>query len=267
MQLKSKKTSTLLMVFAMILVVLTTGCSKRSKLSFGEYELQRTIDNDSVRFDLSVSVDFPKQNSKGAVADSIRLFLSRNLFSIEQPGDPDALLKQYADTVLANYCAEMRDFRRVAGFTDPFKEEIVGTANELSSELLTYDKAMYVYYGGAQGQRRFESFVFSLVDGKRLMEGDIFLDEQMEALTTLLTEALKTQIQGEIEHEVIPNNNFTVIPEGILYRYDGYELNTFDIPAVESVDLLVEKDKVLPLIRPESPVYKYLSTVVVEEEK
>ncbi len=267
MQLKSKKTSTLLMVFAMILVVLSTGCSKRSKLSFGEYELQRTINNDSVRFDLSVSVDFPKQNSKGAVADSIRLFLSRNLFSIDQPGDPDALLKQYADTVLANYCAEMRDFRRVAGFTDPFKEEIVGTANELSVDLLTYDKAMYIYYGGAQGQRRFESFVFSLVDGKRLLEEDVFLGEQMEALSALLTAALKEQMQGEIEQEVVPNNNFTIIPEGILYRYDGYELNTFDIPAVESLDLLVPTDKVLPLLRQETPVYKYLSTSVVEAEK
>lgn len=255
------------MAFAVIFMVLTVGCSKKGKLVFDEYELQRNINNDSVRFELSIVAELPKPNCKGEVADSIRLFLSRSLFSIEQIEEPNAMLKRYADTVLANYCADMRDFRRVAGFTDLFHQEIVGVANILSPELLSYDKSTYLYYGGSQGQRRFNSYVFSLVDGKCLLEEDLYQEGKEEELSKLLTEALKELTHGEFQELVIPNNNFTVIDEGIVYRYDGFELNTFEIPAVECIDLQIPSEKILPLLKEESVVYKYLNSQLNAEAK
>lgn len=238
-----------------------SGCFGRGdKLVWDEYSTTRSVENDSVRFFVDISIDFPKNNSRGAVADSLRHFLSMALFSIECPDNADRMVEQYIDTVYSNYCLDMRDFRRAAGFTDAFREEIMGSANQLNDSLLCYDKAVYLYYGGAQGQRRVQSYVFNLHTGRLITEDDMLKADMQQQLAQLIAEALAQYTQEEAMQTIEPNGNFLVLPEGLIWRYDGYELNTFEIPAVESVDLQIPAEKILPLLKEDGLVYKFLKS-------
>ncbi|MDO4190313.1 MAG: hypothetical protein Q4D14_01320 [Bacteroidales bacterium] len=265
MKLNHSKIKSFAIVVAVVVMTAIVGCTKRSSIDFDVYTVEHVVENDSVRFNLEVSVDFPKPNCTGEAVDSIRLFLVRTMFGMNQLEEPNALLQRYRDTVFANYCAEMREFRRVAGFTDAFVEEVVGNANVLNDTLLSYDHAVYLYYGGSQGQRRFNSYVFNLSTGARLTESDLFRDEEMTSLSALLTQTLTELVEKTVD-SVMPNGNFAVEEEGIRYRYDSYELNTFEIPAVESIDLMLPTEKVLPIMRTNSIVYHYLSTVTTAKE-
>ena len=56
--------------------------------------------------------------------------------------------------------------------------------------------------------------------------------------------------------KIMPNGNFTIIDEGLLYRINAYDLQ--EACVADNVDLLLPAADVLPLMKPNTVVSDYL---------
>lgn len=236
------------------------ACKQQSDeaLTFETFEKQQQIENIAEEFRLDMRVELPVKGRSKAVCDSVRKQLMQLIFGIVKPNvAPQQLLQLYFDSAYAGYKRDREAIGNVKVAFDPFHEQMDGTVTLMTDSLLCYDLQTDTYYGGAHSQTTFNSYVFDLLTGCRLTEADLFLPEVDEQLLQLLSDCFVREL-GEAFRgvKIMPNGNFTIIDEGLLYRINAYDLQ--EACVADNVDLLLPAADVLPLMKPNTVVSDYL---------
>ncbi|MBQ3581040.1 MAG: DUF3298 domain-containing protein [Bacteroidales bacterium] len=136
-----------------------------------------------------------------------------------------------------------------------------------SSQILVTKTTFYSYTGGAHGFGGDNYCVYSLLNGKRLSLGDIFLSDSSSraAVSKFLHSALRSLIANDEDYrdmevfswdDVKPVENFYVSSKGITFVYLPYDIAAY---CYGQISLTLPFAAVQPYLIPESPVYKYFS--------
>ncbi len=109
--------------------------------------------------------------------------------------------------------------------------------------VLVYTISRASYTGGAHGAYATEVTNYSLRGGYELTLADLFTPVQLEALSGAIRRQLYAQYgatsdeelaeQGFFPETIAPSENFELMPDGILFRYNPYDIGCFALGAVE----------------------------------
>ena len=131
-----------------------------------------------------------------------------------------------------------------------FFEQTMGTY-EISAEaevtvtdsLVTYIISRWSFTGGAHGMYGMECHTYSLAGGDELSSADLFSEQQLHGMETLLRKKLYEQYGADSDEELAAQGffpeyislteNFQVTPEGITFYYNPYDLGCYALGAVE----------------------------------
>ena len=114
-----------------------------------------------------------------------------------------------------------------------FETHIKGNVLYCDSNILSYQRELYTYAGGAHGMNTKINYVFDIKTGEQLTEEDIFGQGFERKVGKLLDEKAKAlRAEGLLPAEdefyndwyIEPNGNFALTDSSIIYTFNPYEL-------------------------------------------
>lgn len=119
----------------------------------------------------------------------------------------------------------------------------VEAEGSVQDSLLTYVITRSSYTGGAHGIYETEYHTYSLAKGYEITTADLFTEEQAERLDELILRKLCRQYgarneeelaaQGFFPEQIGATENFRIVPEGIVFCYNPYDIGCYALGAVE----------------------------------
>jgi hypothetical protein len=101
------------------------------------------------------------------------------------------------------------------------------------STIVSYQRTLYTYAGGAHGMNTKTNYVFNLKTGKLLTEEDLFGKDFERKIQKRLTEKANILRQQDMLPEedifysnsnITPNGNFAITDTSIIYTFNPYEI-------------------------------------------
>lgn len=250
----------LIILFAAILLV---ACSRQPEtLTLDHIEdSKKEIKVDSISyFKADVDIEIPANETGNPYVERIR----KELISLLFPGqsyhsDLKLVVVNYIDMLYAEYLRQGSDFE---GNGLAYEEQVKGEVPLLTEELMQYLHQTYVYSGGAHGLGTEMYYLYNLTDGSRIKQSDIFKSEVHDDLQNLLISSCKVlesqmgeNSQGFWYDQIVPNENFELTEDGLLYHYNPYEIAPY---SMGSTVLLLPKEKIKQYLKTDTEVYKFL---------
>ena len=251
--MKRKSFSALLSASA-IMLVLPLACCKRMGIETETIKEERTIklsDDRSESMNIGFDLEIPTGGIKDNALENVRKCLIGNLFGdgCDCTVDSDADIKDMIDQHIARLAAE---YRRESA-------ELLETLEDTDSELGCLNREFfytarfgepfrglqscvvetYSYTGGAHGSTVRTGLCFSLSDGMRVLENDLFKPGYKETLDKLLRARLESKAKSEgfadsiFNRDIEANGNFYISPEGVNYIYGQYEIGPYSLGIIE----------------------------------
>ena len=253
-------------ILFILLVIILVGCSSNNNDFFEtkSYSCEIVKEDFNLHFEFTGEIELPTEK----IGDSYKL-LQENilsaLFGSEFADHPTKkVLQIYADSsfveyekvyeeiydnaqcTMHNFCGK-REQSSLFGLPSGakittersnaqlcnFETHIKGNVLYCDSNILSYQRELYTYAGGAHGMNTKINYVFDIKTGEQLTEEDIFgqgferkvgklLDEKAKALRAegLLPEENEFYNDWYIE----PNGNFALTDSSIIYTFNPYEI-------------------------------------------
>ena len=188
---------------------------------------------------MEIMLEWPVKGLPPVSLQNMQKDLSAAIFGKEYATtDIAAAVSEYCKREEEEYRQNMDSFLAISGndmnasgmFS--WSEILEGRFLEPYNNLQSYRIYTYGYTGGAHGMDSEKGFTFSLSDGKRITEAELFRREYKPELSRLLTEHLKQAVSKETYDMLFiktlePNENFYLDPEGITYIYGRYEIGPY----------------------------------------
>ena len=207
-----------------------------------------TADNSDGRLSVNIRIDLPSRFRDAEISKKIRKDIIEHLFGSEfsQHSNRELLrnfanklYEEYRDTYLPILNSEVHT-ESGHSFNQEFSLE---TEILLSDELLfVLGVNMYIYMGGAHGLTTRSFLNYNLQDGSRILEEDIFIENFEPVLTEILRKQLMNDLGISSAQElaeiywienIIPNGNFYITNEFIVYVFNPYEIAPYSIGHTE----------------------------------
>ena len=130
-------------------------------------------------------------------------------------------------------CEEIYENKLEPIDTFNFETNIKGKILFCDSNVLSYQRELYTYAGGAHGMTTKINYVFDIKTGRILTEEDIF-GKGFERKTTkqLIDKANILRAEGQLPAEdefynnwnIVPNGNFALTDSSVIYTFNPYEI-------------------------------------------
>lgn len=250
--------------------VMFTACTKKDVVSFKSYTIQKHIvaPDSMLDFSLKAIVELPVGGRHSKVLKNISDDLYVSLFGNQFVGTKnDAALPSYTDSVYNDFKMGMEDLHvpdsnRIRLI---YEENLAGNVAYMNDSILSYSIDLYVFAGGAHGLDTKTDLVYDLTTGKRLTEDDIFGSTQLDSVSAILRmkvdslrddKHLPKELDEIFSENIKPNGNFKVIPEGIEYTFNPYEIAPY---VYGRTTVLLHSYEIMPYLNKNSVVYKFFS--------
>lgn len=258
---------------AVLVVSLTLlfSCHRNETISFvvhsyvdNPYESDTTGLMNGVSFDMNVTLlesDYKKSFVPIINSDLMKMAFGR------ADGNPDSVIVHFCDSIRTMLKSEMSEVGSFADGRFRWNFDVQLYPEILDKYLVSYACNVSTYMGGAHPTSYSFYYSFDLATGKRIKEQDVFAlnDENVQALTTLLRDALENQIatdtlMSESDKETILwdevglNGNFRLGETSLTYHFNAYDVAPY---AYGPIDIEIPSYKLHDYMRPESPIYKY----------
>lgn len=234
--------------------------------------LDKNVKNGYV-MNLSIKGEFPKN-------PTLRQELINECFSDSSKtvasNDPQEVLVKYRDYLLDDF---KKSFANDSVTDDSLQSDtpkechyeqnvyrVCYMSNELASYCMEYDG---YNYGAAHGYHGIKYFTFDLKNNKRITESSIFVSGYQEKLNALLlkymmeqygardfSDLLEKRLLLVDKENILPNDNFSVSPQGITYCFNEYEISAY---AAGDTKVTIPFYELKGLVKESSPLYKYCS--------
>ena len=226
-------------ILFILLVIILVGCSSNNNDFFEtkSYSCEIVKEDFNLHFEFTGEIELPTEK----IGDSYKL-LQNNILSALFGSEfanysTKKVLQIYADSSFVEYekvYEEIYENNPIEP-TDTFNfiTDVKGKVLYCDSNILSYQRELYTYAGGAHGMNTKINYVFDIKTGEQLTEEDIFgqgferkvgklLDEKAKALRAegLLPEENEFYNDWYIE----PNGNFALTDSSIIYTFNPYEI-------------------------------------------
>lgn len=226
-------------ILFILLVIILVGCSSNNNDFFEtkSYSCEIVKEDFNLHFEFTGEIELPTEK----IGDSYKL-LQNNilsaLFGSEFADHPTKkVLQIYADSSFVEYekvYEEIYENNPIEP-TDTFNfiTDVKGKVLYCDSNILSYQRELYTYAGGAHGMNTKINYVFDIKTGEQLTEEDIFGQGFERKVGKLLDEKAKAlRVEGLLPEEnefyndwyIEPNGNFALTDSSIIYTFNPYEI-------------------------------------------
>lgn len=228
-------------ILFILLVITLVGCSSEKDDLFETKSYSCEIVNKelNLQFEFTGEIELPTTK----MGDSHKLLqesIISALFGSEFADySTKKVLQVYADSSFVEYEKVYEEIYDHAECTIDnaqicnFETHVKGWVLYCDSNILSYQRELYTYAGGAHGMNTKTNYVFDIKTGKRLTEEDIFgqgferkigklLDEKANTLRS--KNILPTEDEFYNDWYIEPNGNFALTDSSIIYTFNPYEI-------------------------------------------
>lgn len=228
-------------ILFILLVITLVGCSSEKDDLFETKSYSCEIVNKelNLQFEFTGEIELPTTK----MGDSHKLLqesIISALFGSEFADySTKKVLRVYADSSFVEYEKVYEEIYDHAECTIDnaqicnFETHVKGWVLYCDSNILSYQRELYTYAGGAHGMNTKTNYVFDIKTGKRLTEEDIFgqgferkigklLDEKANTLRS--KSILPTEDEFYNDWYIEPNGNFALTDSSIIYTFNPYEI-------------------------------------------
>lgn len=228
-------------ILFILLVITLVGCSSEKDDLFETKSYSCEIVNKelNLQFEFTGEIELPTTK----MGDSHKLLqesIISALFGSEFADySTKKVLRVYADSSFVEYEKVYEEIYDHAECTIDnaqicnFETHVKGWVLYYDSNILSYQRELYTYAGGAHGMNTKTNYVFDIKTGKRLTEEDIFgqgferkigklLDEKANTLRS--KSILPTEDEFYNDWYIEPNGNFALTDSSIIYTFNPYEI-------------------------------------------
>lgn len=228
-------------ILFILLVITLVGCSSEKDDLFETKSYSCEIVNKelNLQFEFTGEIELPTTK----MGDSHKLLqesIISALFGSEFADySTKKVLRVYADSSFVEYEKVYKEIYDHAECTIDnaqicnFETHVKGWVLYCDSNILSYQRELYTYAGGAHGMNTKTNYVFDIKTGKRLTEEDIFgqgferkigklLDEKANTLRS--KSILPTEDEFYNDWYIEPNGNFALTDSSIIYTFNPYEI-------------------------------------------
>jgi len=202
----------------------------------------------------------PLESRDAMISDTLRKSMMNFFNNSAYSGkDPDSMLLGNFSTFRSDYLASNKDLYAQYKDSPLMNWELLKFAHLICNEkyLLSFYVLNYAYTGGAHGLETREYQTIDLRSGKIISLDDILIEGKKQELAGLLTaklrrsnhipESQKLSDAGYFVDEIRPNGNFYLIPEGIGFFYNHYDIAPY---ASGSVEIFLNIGEIKSLLKP-----------------
>ena len=228
-------------ILFILLIITMAGCSSKKKDLFEviTYECEQKEESLNLQFEFRGGVELPLEkicDSYKSLQDSIISVM----FGEELVDYPTKkALRVYADSSFAEYKKVHEEiFDNAQSMMHDaqlynYETDIKGKILFYDSNVLSYQRELYTYAGGAHGMTTKTNYVFDIKTGKILTEEDVFGKGFERKITKQLIEKANIlRAKGELPEEdelynswnIIPNGNFALTDSSVIYTFNPYEI-------------------------------------------
>ncbi len=241
-----------LFFYTLSFLILFSSCKKEveTKTDFFEYYNEFFISEENKELgslQLFAEIELPIQYKNKEILSSLQKQIVGKVLGEKYNNYP-------LNNILNAYAADISDeYRRAnADFIEKIQElegskaflnnqiEVYGMFIHIDDKIMTYSYERYAYMGGAHGNSRRLLFTFDLDEARILTEEDVFKEGYEQDLTQLIKEAIvdaKADLASVADlddfnffsDQIKPNNNFYVMPEGIIYLFNPYDIAPYSM--------------------------------------
>ncbi len=215
------------------------GCSSKKNDLFETIKYNcKEIDKElNLHFEFNAEIEMPtKKFSKSY--NSLQYSIVSAIFGSEFINNSNKkVLQMYSDSSFIEYQKVYEEIYENNPIepTDTFNFETNITGNILyyDSAIVSYQRILYTYAGGAHGMTTKTNYVFDIKTGRLLTEEDILgkgFERKINRLLIEKTEALRAVGKLPKENEfynnwnIVANGNFALTDSSIIYTFNPYEI-------------------------------------------
>ena len=228
-------------ILFILLTITLVGCSskKNDLFEIESYSCEIINEDLNLQFEFTGEIELPTTK----MGDSYKLLQENILSALFGSEFADystkKVLKVYADSSFVEYEKVYEEIYDNAQCTMhnaqlcKFETYIKGNVLYCDSNILSYQRELYTYAGGAHGMNTKINYVFDIKTGEQLIEEDIFGQGFERKVGKLLDEKAKAlRAEGLLPAEdefyndwyIEPNGNFALTDSSIIYTFNPYEI-------------------------------------------
>ena len=257
------KIFTLLASILMILLMVSCGKKTADSLKFktievNQYQPHPNSSEDYHGFRIEIKFLYPYEFHNAEILKKLQKKFIEQVFGEKYSEmNTEEVAKKFVENWKQSYFEDLNKFDFPFGYCYVMSDTILF----MSDDLLQMQTNSYCYMGGSHGASGSTALLFDLKTGNVITQNDIFKAEAANNIYKLLrTEIFKywdfsEDENVEVEENAIwsPQTNFAITTEGINFMYSDYELGCY---AFGGPYITINYDKILPFLRPNTPVWK-----------
>jgi hypothetical protein len=233
-------------------------------VQFNVYSLSKSVPlakkAKSPKGDFSTVFLSPLESGDAMISDSLRrLMIAAFNNSAYMGNDPDSVLNGNFLIFQNEYITSNEDLYMQSPDIPVLNWELLKFMHLICNEKywLSYYVLNYAFTGGAHGLETREYQTVDLKSGKVISLDDILAEDKKQELSGLLTaklrlsnnipETQKLSEAGYFVDEIQPNDNFYVIPEGIGFFYNHYDIAPY---ASGPTEIFLNMEEIRKLLKP-----------------
>lgn len=213
-----------------------------------------TTDTTKGSINVDLSVEMPVCLDDELILDSIRTKIITELFGENYTKIPyDSVVKKFGMDLITEYklnntpLLEQLDSTSLYTFNNEHTLEGFSLIND--GRIYSYGINRYVFMGGAHGLSTTNYLNFNLLNGQKITESDLFVDNYIPKLSELIKIRIVEQsLEDKTKKPILnldntdfwtdaikPNGNFYITDESINYVYNPYEIAPYYMGQTEVV--------------------------------
>jgi len=234
-----------------------TSCKQKTVKTIEKDFSQRSYlaaDTTKGSINVDISVEMPVCLDDESILDSIRTKIITELFGANYIKIPyDSVVKKFGMDLITEYrlnntaLLEQLDSTSLYSFNNEHTLEGFSLIND--GKIYSYGINRYVFMGGAHGLNTSNYLNFNVLNGQRITESDLFVDNYIPKLSELIKIRIVEQsLEDKSKKPILnlentdfwtdaikPNGNFYITDESINYVYNPYEIAPYYMGQTEVV--------------------------------
>ncbi|WP_278847084.1 RsiV family protein [Brachyspira pilosicoli] len=206
-------------------------------------------------FQFKTAIFALNNDSKSANIDKINLDINKDfgITDVSTFNDPTKLLT--AQSLISNKMTPIYDEWVKSGYISHIENYSSQFGIDyLSEKVVSINKLVYEYTGGAHGNYATVNSVYSLENGNKLKIEDLIIDLKSADLIKLIVDKL-VKIEGRdansyfgLDEISLENNNFYLTSKGLVFTWGIYEIGPY---AIGETRVLIPTEEIKPYLKDE----------------
>lgn len=184
----------------------------------------------------TISLEYVTGGIRIPLMEQINQTIVQQAFDLEETsGSLEDVATHYRENLIDEYITENEHPEEEEKGVLTWEDKINGVFSGQYKDWYNYVVSYYSYRGGAHGIQTVSQLVFDKNTGDTVTENQLFVEGSTEAISILMQEAVKAEIEAEdpellqlVEMEfVVPNGNFSVNADGVQWIFQPYEVGPY----------------------------------------